>query len=130
MYRALPQAKNLYSDFKCDAIGVCRNCDPSKGCFAMGSPAGQNNFTRSYVDEFGLIESNDTKANHDQMVAEIGTRGPIGCGVCVTPEFENYKGGIFKDTSGCTEMDHEISIAGYGTDDKGQEYWCLQTPSL
>lgn len=40
------QAKNLYPDFKCDAIGICRNCDPHKGCYAMGSPAGQNNFTK------------------------------------------------------------------------------------
>jgi len=116
------QAKDLYPDFKCDAIGVCRNCDPDKGCYAMGSPEGENNFTRHFVDEYGLIESNSTKANHDQMVAEIGVRGPIGCGVCVTPAFENYKGGIFKDDTGCTELDHEISIAGYGVED-GQQYW-------
>ena len=117
------QAKNLYDDFKCDAIGVCRNCDPSKGCYAMGSPAGENNYTKSYPDQFGTIESKDTKANHDAMVAEIGARGPIGCSICVTPAFENYKGGIFKDPTGCTEMDHAISIAGYGTDPKEGDYW-------
>ena len=44
-------------------------------------------------------------------------------GVCVTPEFENYKGGIFKDASGCTSIDHEISIAGYGSEG-GVDYWC------
>jgi len=117
------QAKNLYEDFKCDAIGICRNCDPHKGCYPMGSPAGQNNFTKYTVEEFGVIQKNDTKANHDAMIAEIGARGPIGCAVCVTPEFENYKGGIFKDTTGCTELDHAISIAGYGTDENGNDYW-------
>lgn len=25
------QAKNLFQDFKCDAMGVCKNCDPNKG---------------------------------------------------------------------------------------------------
>jgi cathepsin X len=117
------QAKNLYPDFKCDASGVCKNCDPSKGCYPMGQPAGQNNFTKYFVDEYGVIESNNTKANHDGMVAEIGARGPIGCALCVTPDFLNYKGGIFKDTTGCTELDHEISIAGYGTDEDGTNYW-------
>lgn len=72
------QAKNLYEDFKCDAEGICINCSPGKGCYPMGSPAGENNFTKYYVDQFGVIEDKDTKANHDAMVAEIGARGPIG----------------------------------------------------
>jgi cathepsin X len=57
------------------------------------------------------------------MKAEIGARGPIGCGMCVTEAFENYKGGIFKDTTNCTQQDHEISIAGYGTTAAGEDYW-------
>jgi cathepsin X len=116
------QAKNLYKDFKCDAIGVCRNCAPSKGCFPMGSPAGENNFTKYYVDEHGRINSTDYAANAKQMVAEIGARGPIHCAVCVTPEFEKYSGGIFEDTTNCTTLDHSISIAGYGTEN-GKDYW-------
>ena len=88
------QAKNLYKDFKCDAIGICRNCSPKKGCYAMGEPSGVNNFTRYYVDEFGRINTTDYSANAKQMVAEIGSRGPIACAVCVTPEFEKYSGGM------------------------------------
>ena len=33
------------------------------------------------------------------MLAEIFARGPIACGVAVTPEFEQYTGGIFNDTT-------------------------------
>lgn len=118
------QAKNLYKDFKCDDIGICRNCNPQTGCFAMGSPANENNFTKYYVDEFGRINSTDYAENAKQMVAEIGNRGPIACAVCVTPAFEKYTGGIFEDTTNCTTLDHEISIAGYGTDEKtGKDYW-------
>lgn len=121
------QAKDLYKDFKCDASGICKNCDPDKGCYPMGSPTGENNFTKYYVDEFGRINSTDPKKNHDSMVAEIGNRGPIACGVCVTPAFEAYSGGIFEDTTGCTEMDHEISVAGYGTDpDTGKDFWLVR----
>eukprot|EP00038_Savillea_parva_P007691 m.171885 g.171885 ORF g.171885 m.171885 type:complete len:635 (+) comp13441_c0_seq1:550-2454(+) len=117
------QAKNLYPDFKCQPIGVCENCDPDKGCSPMGSPTGENNFTRYYPEEFGRINSTDTHKNHDAMVAEIGLRGPIACALCVTPDFEAYTGGIFKDTTNCTSLDHEISIAGYGTDPVHGPYW-------
>lgn len=57
------------------------------------------------------------------MVAEIATRGPITCGMCVTDEFEAYAGGIFVDATGCTEQDHAISIAGYGVSEDGEKYW-------
>ena len=56
-------------------------------------------------------------------MAEISARGPIGCGLCVTPAFEAYSGGLFNDTTGCTEQDHEISIAGYGETPDGRKYW-------
>lgn len=115
------QARNLYKDFKCDAIGVCQNCDPKRGCFAMGGEHG--NFTRSYPKEFGRINSTSPAQNHDAMIAEVGVRGPIACGMCVTAEFEAYSGGVFVDTTNCTSMDHEISITGYGTDAEHGDYW-------
>ena len=116
------QAKNLFDDFKCNAKGICLNCDPSKGCFAMGAEHG--NFSKSFVDEWGRINTTDYKSNEKAMVAEIGGRGPIACAICVTPAFEAYTGGIFEDTTGCTSLDHSISIAGYGTDAaSGKEYW-------
>ena len=38
--------------------------------------------------------------------------------------FEQYSGGIFQDTTGCTTLDHSISIAGYGHDlASGKDYW-------
>ena len=116
------QAKNLYKDFKCDAMGICVNCSPKKGCYPMGAPAGENNFTKYYPDEYGRINSTDVAANAKQMVAEIGARGPIACAICVTPAFEKYSGGIFEDTTNCTTLDHSISIAGYGTEN-GKDFW-------
>ena len=38
------------------------------------------------------------------MMAEIFARGPIACGLCVTEEFEAYKGGIFTDATGCKDQ--------------------------
>jgi cathepsin X len=53
---------------------------------------------------------------------QITARGPLACGMCVTDEFEAYSGGIFHDTTGCTEEDHDISIAGFG-EENGVKYW-------
>ena len=33
-------------------------------------------------------------------MAEIATRGPIACALCVNDKFEGYTGGIFNDPEG------------------------------
>lgn len=49
-------------------------------------------------------------------------RGPIACGMAVTQEFLNYSGGIFEDKTGTTDIDHDISIVGWGVEN-GTKYW-------
>ena len=100
-------------DKSCDAMGTCFNCMPGEGCFPM--PKGS--FTQYGIEEHGTV------SGEAAMMAEIAANGPIGCGVCVTPEFEAYSGGIFHDTTGCKEIGHEIPVTGYGTDDDGTPYW-------
>merc|ERR1712146_690160 len=48
--------------------------------------------------------------------AEIYNKGPISCGVDVTARFEAYTGGILSDPVAFPQIDHEISLAGYGVD--------------
>ena len=58
------------------------------------------------------------------MKAEIYARGPIGCGIHVTPKFEAYSGGIYSEFVLLPIMNHEISVAGWGFDQETQtEYW-------
>jgi cathepsin X len=105
-------------DAICDAFHRCQTCDPpfggnSKGCYGVTPPA-----RRVYrVARHGVV------SGEDAMTREIAANGPIACGVCVTPEFEAYAGGIFRDASGCVDQDHEISIAGFGTTTDGTKYW-------
>jgi len=56
------------------------------------------------------------------MKQEIFQRGPIGCGVSVNDAFEKYTGGIFSDPSD-DQINHEISVVGWGVSDDGTEYW-------
>jgi cathepsin X len=59
-----------------------------------------------------------------QMKAELYQLGPIACGIQATPNFETtYKGGIYKEYLKKPQLNHEISIVGWGTTDEGEEYW-------
>ncbi|GAQ86878.1 Cysteine proteinases superfamily protein [Klebsormidium nitens] len=97
-------------DLSCSALHQCENCSPEKGCWAV------EKYQKWTVSEFGIV------SGEEAMLAEITARGPMACGMCVTPEFEAYSGGIFNDTTGCTEEDHDISIAGFG-EENGVKYW-------
>ena len=59
------------------------------------------------------------------MMAEIYARGPIVCGVAVTDEFEAYTGGIFEDKTGAKDIDHAISVVGWGEED-GKAFWVVR----
>ncbi|RYG54424.1 hypothetical protein EON66_07150 [archaeon] len=63
------------------------------------------------------------------MMAEIFARGPISCGVDASP-IETYKGGIFYDHTGADEINHIISIVGWGegvdANGKPLPYWVIR----
>ncbi|CAH0474720.1 unnamed protein product [Peronospora belbahrii] len=87
----------------CTARDVCENCLPSTGCFP------QKTYDKYYVSEYG------TTLGEQEMMAEIYARGPIACSVAVTDEFLEYSGGIFDDKTNATDVDHAISIVGWGS---------------
>jgi len=63
-------------------------------------------------------------AGATRMKAELYKNGPISCGIQATDKFETtYTGGIYAEYIAEPELNHEISIVGYGTDDEGHEYW-------
>jgi len=112
------QPYEAYDANECDPFNICRNCDynlnnPKLYCYA------EKNFTKYFVDEFGPL------SGEDNMMSEIYSRGPISCGIAVTPAFENYTSGIFNDTTGDTTIDHEISVTGWGVQG-GVPYWVVR----
>jgi len=56
------------------------------------------------------------------MKQEIYQRGPIACGIVANDTLMNYSGGIINETSS-DDIDHIISLVGFGTNDDGTEYW-------
>lgn len=58
------------------------------------------------------------------MKAEIYKNGPIGCGIEATDEFEKYTGGIYSEHKMFPQINHEISVVGWGKDAAtGEEFW-------
>lgn len=114
-------AHNLPEDeFSCGAIDRCRDCT------GPPCPEGQTCLDHCWAVEHknyhvsGMVKM-DSAA---KMKAELYKNGPIGCGIQATNNFEKtYKGGIYKEYIADPQLNHEISIIGWGTTDDGEEYW-------
>ena len=77
-----------------------------------------NVLIRYFADQYGYV------SGVMDMKKEIWKRGPIGCGVDATDEFDKYTGGIFSQKIKHPQINHEISVVGWGKDEKtGKEYW-------
>ena len=103
----------LAKNEKCEAINICRNCDPNSGCSAVPNPK------YYHITEHGQV------AGEANMMAEIYARGPIAATVAVPAAFEAYTGGIFNDTTGDTSLDHSVALTGWG-EENGVKYWVLR----
>jgi len=101
------QAKTM----SCSAEHICKDCQHNGKCHAIENPA------KYKVEQYGFV-----RGEH-QMMAEIMKRGPISCRQAVTKSFFNYKGGVFRDTTGDTKPRHATSIIGWGQTPKGEKYW-------
>jgi len=100
-------------------IDMCRDCSPPPpaegesgldGCYAVPHK-------KYYVSEYYNI------VGADQMKSDLATYGPISCGIQATDEFDQYKGGIYSQHLNSIEINHEISVIGYGKQYTGEEYW-------
>jgi cathepsin X len=93
----------------CEDIDICVTCD-ERGCFP------QDTYPVWTIDTYGLV--NGTEA----MMAEL-LRGPIACSIAVTDEFFILNDfSIFEDKTGSTDLDHSISVVGYG-EENGVPFW-------
>ncbi|XP_017777378.1 PREDICTED: cathepsin L [Nicrophorus vespilloides] len=75
---------------------------------------------RGYVD----IES----GSEEKLLAALATVGPISVAIDASHEsFQLYSEGVYFEPSCSSEnLDHGVLLVGYGTDDKGQDYWLVK----
>ncbi|KAK3273043.1 hypothetical protein CYMTET_18697 [Cymbomonas tetramitiformis] len=104
-------------DLACNDLAVCETCAPNSTSFSPGTCTKVEDPKLYYVSEYGKV------SGADKMKAEIYARGPIGCGIMANSKFEKYTGGVYSQWTLFSLINHEISVAGWGVDDDGTEYW-------
>ena len=104
-----------HADWSCSAENIARTCStfPSMG----GKCVGLEKYPNVTVSEYGSIRG------HNAMAKEIFARGPISCGIDAMP-IEKYTGGVV--TKGGREVDHVVSVVGWGEDATDGPYWIVR----
>lgn len=68
------------------------------------------------------------EGDEQKLTEAIGTVGPVSVTIDASHEsFQHYHSGIYHERS-CSErnIDHAILAVGYGTDDKGNDYYLVK----
>jgi len=102
------------NDWSCNDMNVARTCStfpPAGKCVGMWE------YPNATIEEYGSI------SGASQMMAEIYQRGPISCGIDAT-KILDYTGGIYVGEG--SEVDHVISVVGWGTDAQKGRYWIIR----
>jgi len=107
-------------------------CTPSQICQDCAAPPAKTkdesgkvrchpitNYKSYYVREYGRV------SGATNMKAEIFKRGPIDCAIEVTDKLETYTGGIYEEHKDYWQLNHAISVVGYG-EENGVEYWIVR----
>ena len=101
-------------NFTCKPENICRACSSEKGCVGVAP------YPNVTIASYGAIQG------WENMMNEIYKHGPIACGVDAHP-LDDYQGGIIDIPNNPDRIDHIISVAGWGYDNKTkQKYWIVR----
>lgn len=110
---SLYEARGHDNGRECSPMQVCKNCDPFKDCYIPDS------YNYYKADQFGTIRGEAA------MLQEIYQRGPIVCGISSNVNLHKYTGGILHDRTGATNLNHAVSITGFG-EENGVKFWIIR----
>jgi len=95
---------------QCTEMNACYTCTPGGKCAPVA------NYVHFTVGDHGGV------VGPEKMQAEIMARGPISCGIDATKGLDDYTGGVYKELNANPEINHIISVVGWGSDN-GTPYW-------
>jgi cathepsin X len=104
-----------HADWTCKDINVARTCSTftSNG----GKCSALSHYPNATISDYGSV------AGAANMKKEILNHGPIACGVDAAYILD-YTGGIVTDAG--DQIDHVISVVGWGNDAKEGQYWIVR----
>ncbi|KAK9220730.1 hypothetical protein WN944_009153 [Citrus x changshan-huyou] len=82
---------------------------------------GRKHATAAKISSYEVLPSGD-----EQALLKAVSMQPVSINIEGTgPDFKNYKGGIFNGVCG-TQLDHAVTIIGFGTTEDGTKYWLIK----
>ncbi|KAL5260092.1 hypothetical protein ACHWQZ_G010276 [Mnemiopsis leidyi] len=106
-----------------ETAGLERNTDyPYTG--TVGSCTANYSLAVAQVDSIQSIK----KYSEQDLKWAVGMIGPVSVGVDAGERsFQFYKSGVYSDPMCITaRIDHAVVVVGYGTTDKGADYWIVK----
>ena len=102
-------------DYTCKPTNICRTC--STFSYLGGKCKEITYYPNATVADYGRVHG------YRAMQQEIYENGPIACGINANAVL-NYKGGILDMPHESKDIDHIISITGWGYDEAtNKQYW-------
>ena len=85
---------------------------------------------KTYATDYSADKQKGTKASTVRSVAgamqALAQGGTVSVAFTVYADFETYKSGVYKHTSGSALGGHAVAFIGYGTDPTGGDYWLVK----
>jgi cathepsin X len=110
-------ADSAKKNWECKPANIARTCSTFSSM--GGECVGLTHFPNATISEYGSVEG------MDKIKKELMARGPVACGVDADP-LRDYSGGIFDDPDATANIDHVVSIVGWGSDAPGKYYWIVR----
>lgn len=118
-YNATDHTKFTATNGTCPPEGYCMNC-----MYTPESPHKPQCFPVSKVVRY-RAKSYGTLQGEHAMMKEL-LNGPITCGIACSNGFSyDYAAGIYNDTTGFMDLDHDVEVVGWGEED-GVKYWHIR----
>ncbi|GAB2234264.1 hypothetical protein Droror1_Dr00003510 [Drosera rotundifolia] len=72
-----------------------------------------------------LSNYQDVPSNEDALQQAVASQ-PVSVAIDASgSDFQQYSGGVFTGSCG-TDLDHAVTVVGYGTSDDGTDYWLVK----